>query len=227
MGNGSITRSQVWIIIPAHNEAQYLGRFLTKLHQVSTRTVVVDDGSSDDSWRIANNLNRHNLRHCVNLGKGTALKTGAEYAFGQLGAKAVVFMDSDDQHDPADLDKFFYQLKQGYQVVLGVRDLNNTMPAGRRWGNTIISLAVRGLFGVYLPDILCGYKAVTRAAYQRLKWRACHYDVELELAVRLATSDLSYTTVNVNTIYHDLDRGMTSLDAMRVLFNLLGWRLVV
>ena len=218
-------QSDVIVIIPAYNEAEYLAGVLTAMNMSGFRYVVIDDGSSDDTAKIAKKLAQHVLVHRVNLGKGAALKTGCEYAFRKLSGEAVIFMDSDAQHNPAELALFFDELRAGAQVVLGVRAFDSSMPWIKITSNRIASVLVRWLYGTYVPDIPSGYKALTRTAYDRVKWSAKDYRVELEIAVALAKKKIPFTTVPVQTIYLDFNRGFHLFDALQMGFDLLSWRI--
>lgn len=221
----STARSNSWVVIPGINEEKYIGAVLSKVRKITQNIVVVDDGSTDDFARIAKRYTPHVISHAVNLGKGAALRTGCEYAFKTLDASAVIFMDSDDQHDPQDLVRFFEALDQKHQVIFGVRAFDQNMPLIRIITNRFASLLIKLLFGRYIPDIPSGYKALTKRAYQKLCWESTDYSVEIEIAVKVAKNRLNFVCVPVKTIYHDLDRGMTFLDTLTMFGKLIVWRL--
>lgn len=213
------------MVLPAYNEAQYLASVLKELNATKYPYVVVDDGSSDETSTIAKRYTKHSIRHRINLGKGAALRTGCEYAFTRLNAQAVIFMDSDAQHKSEELDLFRHQLTEGHLVVLGVRAFDSSMPLIRIMGNRLSSVLVLILFGRYIPDIPSGYKAMTKKIYHRLKLTATGYNIELEIAVKLARARLPYHTLPITTIYHDLERGFHPLDTFSLMVDLLKWRL--
>jgi len=217
-------KPSIWIIIPAYNEEKYIGRVLKKVAEFSKNIVVVDDGSTDATVAIARKHCAHVLVHKVNLGKGAALKTGCEYVFKKLKAQAVVLMDSDDQHDPSKLPEFFKHLKSGSQVVFGERAMNFQMPLVRIMGNRLASFLILILFDAYIPDIPSGYKAFTKSAYQKIKWHASGYEVEMEIATGVAKNKLDYSIVTIPTIYHDTDKGMTLLDTFEMILKVISWR---
>jgi glycosyltransferase involved in cell wall biosynthesis len=217
--------SGIWIVIPAHNEQKYIGTVLEKVSKYTKQIIVVDDGSQDSTSDQSQKFTKHVLKHQVNLGKGAALKTGCEYAFKVQHAEAVIVMDSDDQHDPAELPLFVAAL-QNSPVVFGVRSFNG-MPKVRVYGNIVLSKLVQLLFGMYIPDILSGYKAFTADAYKTIYWESSAYGVELEIAVRIAKSKAKHATIAIKTIYHDLERGMTVLDATAIISQVISWRISV
>lgn len=220
-------KHNVWLIIPAYNEQQYLAKVLAKVKRITPYFVVVDDGSSDESAQIARRFTSHVLTHRINLGKGAALKTGCDYAFGYLDAQGVVFIDSDDQHDPAEVNLFYQALSNKAQVVFGERAMNSSMPLARIMGNRLASFLVMFLFGSYLPDIPSGFKALSKQAYEQVRWQASGYDVELEIAARVAKNRLAVTVVPISTIYHDFSRGMTLLDVVQVVVKLINLKVAL
>lgn len=215
----------VYVVIPGYNEAEYLTTFLTSLLSQTKDIVYIDDGSADKSVEIAKGQLKHVLVHEVNLGKGAALKTGCEYVFGNLQAAAVVFMDADNQHNPQELPRFYQELRNGAQVVFGARKFSPNMPLDRLLGNKLASIILNLLFKKYIPDVPSGYKAMTKEAYNRLKWDATGYEVETEIAAKVARYGIPYRVLEVETIYHDVNKGITLIDAMHIMKFLLQLRL--
>lgn len=217
--------SQTWVVLPGFNEAGYLKTVLKKVLMQTPRVVYVDDGSRDSSAQLAQKYLKHVLIHEVNLGKGAALKTGCDYVFRHLKGQAVILMDADDQHNPAEISLFRQKLEKGAEIVLGARSLFSKMPLIRKLGNTFVSGIVLVLFWRYIPDILSGYKAFTRSAYKKLRWNSVDYSVELEIAAKIAAHRLQFSLVSIKTIYHDLDRGMNVIDGIKVFLKIIGLRL--
>lgn len=219
-----INKKNVWVIIPGLNEEKYIATVLKKVLKQTKNIIVIDDGSTDLMAKVAKKYTTHVLSHVVNLGKGAALKTGCEYAFKKLGAGAVIFLDSDDQHDPAELPLFIQSLEKS-DAVFGIRSFNEKMPLSKIFINRLASAVIYFLFGKYIPDIPSGYKAFTRKAYNKISWDSTDYAVEIEIAARTAKYKLSFATIPIKTIYHDLDRGMTILDALSMITKILSWRI--
>lgn len=214
---------KIVIVVPAYNESRFIGKFLDKLLTFTKQVVVVDDGSVDKTCDIAQSKGVECLAHLVNLGKGAALKTGCDYAFKKMGADAVVIMDGDDQHVVSDIKLFEKALKDGAQVVLGIRQMDAKMPLMRILGNKSMSILINVLFGRYIADIPSGFKAMTKSAYKSLYWQSSGYEVETEIAVRIAKSRLSFVEVPISTVYHDKDYGFNLLDAAKILLKLPYW----
>ena len=123
-------------MVPAYNEGKTIAGVITKIKTYLSPAVVVDDGSSDDTFLQAKSAGAIVLKHKVNLGKGAALKTGCDYAI-QLGAKKIIVMDADGQHDPKEIPEFMTSLNS-HDIVFGCRKIPKTMPWVFRFGNEVI-----------------------------------------------------------------------------------------
>jgi polyprenyl-phospho-N-acetylgalactosaminyl synthase len=112
----------VWIVVPAFNEAGVIGEVIADLRSVFTNVVCVDDGSADDTGEVALKAGAHLVRHPVNLGQGAAIQTGVEYARRQPGAQVFATFDADGQHRVKDLVTMIDRLSAGdVDVVIGTR----------------------------------------------------------------------------------------------------------
>ena len=215
---------KTFVLIPGYNEEKYLHKVLSRVKTITQNIVYVDDGSKDTSVPIAKKEIKYVLAHSTNLGKGAALKTGCEFIFKQLKADAVVFLDADNQHDPNELPKFFQELENGSDVIFGVRKFSATMPLTRFLGNKFASIMLNLLFHRYIPDIPSGYKALSKKAYSKLQWDSAGYEVEMEIAARASKFKLPFSVIEIETIYHDTDKGMNLIDAVQIARRLLEWR---
>lgn len=218
---------KIMIVMPVHNEESRVLQVLRELSKYKEKVVVVDDGSTDKSASKIKSLKLKNvilLEHKINLGKGAALKTGCEYAFGN-GAEAVILMDSDGQHSVADLPQFAKKLEsKKYDVVFGSRNLNFGVPLVRFAGNKVASVLVSLMYGIYVSDLISGFRAITKKAYDRIKWDSSGYGVETEMVIRVKKENLSYCEIPVATIYYDGYKGVSILDSFGVFMNLFYWK---
>jgi polyprenyl-phospho-N-acetylgalactosaminyl synthase len=190
----------------------------------------VDDGSTDKSKsKILNSKFKGVtlLEHKINLGKGAAMKTGADYAFDN-GAEAIIFMDSDRQHQASDITGFIKALEsKKYDVVFGTRNYSYGVPLVRFLGNKFASFLLVLMFQIYISDVLCGFKGMTKSAYKKVIWDSTGYGVETEIVARAGKNKLSFLEVPIQTIYHDKDKGVTILDAFGVLSQLIVWKFTI
>ncbi len=216
---------KIFIVIPAHQEEERIGNVIKDVIKTKFPIIVVDDGSKDNTFKVASKFKVTTLRHKVNLGKGAAMKTGAEAAF-QMGADAIIFMDSDEQHAVSDLPHFIEALeKDNFDVIFGSRNLSHGVPLVRYMGNKFASLLVSLLFGIYVSDLLCGYRGLSKKGFKKIYWESKGYGVETEMAARTAKSELKHCEVPVETVYYDEVKGVTILDAVSILFDVLRWRI--
>jgi polyprenyl-phospho-N-acetylgalactosaminyl synthase len=113
---------EVWIVVPAFNEAGVIDEVVADLRSVFDHVVCVDDGSVDGTGEIALRAGAHLLRHPINLGQGAAIQTGVEYARKQPGAKVFATFDADGQHRIKDVAAMIDRLAAGdVDVVIGTR----------------------------------------------------------------------------------------------------------
>ncbi len=112
----------VWIVVPAYNEAGVIGDVIRQLRSVFGNVVCVDDGSADDTGDIAWKAGAHLVRHPVNLGQGAAIQTGVEYARNRPGAKVFATFDADGQHRVTDVLAMIDRLhSESADIVIGTR----------------------------------------------------------------------------------------------------------
>ncbi|HYO04067.1 MAG TPA: glycosyltransferase family 2 protein [Mycobacterium sp.] len=126
----------VWIVIPAFNEATVISDVVADVRSVFDNVVCVDDGSRDDTAEQAWQAGAHVVRHPVNLGQGAAIQTGVEYARSRPGAAVFATFDADGQHRVADVMRMIDRLtKEDLDIVVGTRFADSApvdMPMLRR-----------------------------------------------------------------------------------------------
>ncbi len=114
--------TDVWIVVPAFNEATVIGDVIADVRSVFGHVVCVDDGSGDDTGAAALRAGAHVVRHPVNLGQGAAIQTGVEYARGQPGAAVFATFDADGQHRVKDVIRMIDRLAtDDVDLVIGTR----------------------------------------------------------------------------------------------------------
>ncbi|MFZ0832305.1 MAG: glycosyltransferase family 2 protein [Mycobacterium sp.] len=112
----------VWIVVPAFNEAAVIGEVIADLRVAFDHVVCVDDGSRDDTGARALRAGAHLVRHPVNLGQGAAIQTGVEYSRSHPGAEVFVTFDADGQHRVKDVVRMIDRLTaEDVDIVIGTR----------------------------------------------------------------------------------------------------------
>ena len=112
----------VWIVVPAYNEASVIGDVITDIRSVFDHVVCVDDGSKDGTGDHALRAGAHVVSHPVNLGQGAAIQTGIEYARSRPGAQVFATFDADGQHRLKDAVAMIDRLStDDVDMVVGTR----------------------------------------------------------------------------------------------------------
>jgi glycosyltransferase involved in cell wall biosynthesis len=163
--------------------------------------VVVDDGSTDDTAVQAEAAGATVLRQRPNAGKGAALRAGFRHALAE-GASAVVTLDADGQHDPAEIPAFLAAYKAGHpELVIGQRDFGS-MPPVRRLSNTLGGLVFSAAVGRRVADNQSGYRLIGRRLMTALLESDEHgFEFEVEMIARCIALGLPMVEVPIRTIY--------------------------
>lgn len=216
---------KIFIIIPAFNESNKIGQVLKGIKKFKLPIIVINDGSTDSTEDVVKKYKITYIKHDVNLGKGAAIKTGCMAAW-ELGADAVIMMDGDGQHYFGDIPKFKKALvKDKFEVVFGSRTKGKGTPFVRLFGNRLASFVISILFGIYVSDLICGFRALTKEAFKRLNLQSSGYSIETEMVVKTGLKKLASCEIPVKNIYYDKYKGVTMFDAIMILFEVISWRL--
>lgn len=214
---------KTFAVIAAYNEQEHIKKVVEKTKEYVNEVIVVDDGSKDGTKELAKQAGATVLSHVVNLGKGAALKTGCDYSL-ENGADIIITIDADMQHNPADIPRLLEAVK-GCKVVLSYRQYSKAMPAILKFGNHFINKTIKFLYGLEIKDSQCGYRAFTSDAYKKLRWKASDYSIESEMIAKIGKHKLSYAEIPIETVYSDKYKGTTVIDGIKIVLNLLFWKL--
>lgn len=163
--------------------------------------VVVDDGSTDDTAARAEAAGATVLVQRPNAGKGAALRHGFRYALAQ-GCAAVVTLDADGQHDPAEIPAFLAAFEAARpELVVGRRDFGE-MPPVRRLSNSLGGFVFSAAVGRNVPDNQSGYRLIGRRLMTALLDSDEHgFAFEVEMIARCIALGLPIAWVPIRTIY--------------------------
>ena len=163
--------SSLLVIVPAYNEEGAVSGVIRSVREVlpGVRIIVIDDGSWDNTARVAERGGADVFRLPHHLGLGGAVQTGYRFAF-EHDYQRVVRVDGDGQHNPADIRKLLEAMDQGdYDMVSGSRFLvPNGYPTRtmRRFGSLLFSWILRPILGKRMTDPTSGFVAVNRKALE-------------------------------------------------------------
>lgn len=165
------------MVVPAYNEESHISKVLETIPRLVDMIIPVDDCSTDSTWKLIEDLSRHDervrpIKRATNGGVGAAIVTGHKQAL-CLGADLIVVMAGDGQMDPAYLKPLLDPLFEGFHFSKGNRFLGigslTGMPKHRVFGNVIITLLEKASSGYWhIYDPMNGYTAIKREALEKL-----------------------------------------------------------
>jgi glycosyltransferase involved in cell wall biosynthesis len=200
------------IVMPCLNEARTVGRCVKKAiayldaHQIKGEVIVADNGSVDDSRKIAASFGAR-VVPVASKGYGNALRAGIEAARGRF----VIMGDSDDSYDFSDLDPFVCKLREGHQLVMGNRFRGQIKPGAmpllhRYLGNPVLTGVGRLFFGSLCGDFHCGLRGFERSAILDLGLAASGMEFASEMVVKASLSKLKIAEVPITLSPDGRDR---------------------
>lgn len=194
----------VFVVIPAYKAEAHIGEVVRDTFAVSPamEVVVVDDGSDDATGDRAREAGATVITHEVNRGKWAALETGfAEFL--KTGRGAVVTLDADGQHSPAEIpDLIEVWQKEGADIVVGSRrrEVGN-MPFIRILTNSISSGLVSLVAGTTIKDSQSGYRLHSRRVIENVEVKTGGYEAESEILVKAVRMGYKVASAPISTIY--------------------------
>ena len=199
-------------LIPCYNEEDTIGSVVIKTKRYVNEVLVIDDGSVDETTKIAREAGATVIVHNKNCGKGVAIKTGFQYAL-QKNYDYVVTIDGDGQHNPAEISAVLGNLmNNGHDISLGFRQKDATeMPGWRKIGKKVLDYATSFGNGGYVTDSQCGFRAFNKKAIQSITPRlnSDAFCIESEQLIRAHELGLEITETNVSCRYKDLKNTST------------------
>jgi glycosyltransferase involved in cell wall biosynthesis len=188
--------NKVCILIPAYNAEQTLGSVLKKVRPLRIDTIVVNDGSGDETKRVALEYGALLLEHPSNLGKGTALRTGFQYVL-QEDYQVVITLDADGQHDPSEIPsllRIFQSVQPDILIASRAREFNR-MTFLRRFWNRLAARAVARLCHSDITDSQSGFRLIRTEILKEISLLTSGYETELELLIKACKKDFDVLSV--------------------------------
>lgn len=240
-------KGQVKIVcaIPCYNEDRFIGSVVLKAREFVDQVIVIDDGSTDETIRIAEAAGALVVKHEVNKGKGMAMNTAFQWAKEQ-DIQVMVMLDGDGQHEPAHIPYVVSPVLEGKaDIALGTRflEVKSDIPAYRKIGQHILTRVTNVASGVKVTDTQSGFRAFSRKSIESLFFNQKGLgDVECEMQFLIKEHELRVVEVPITANYDEgakrnpIVQGVRNLHAVLNLisdrrplffFSLLGFVLVV
>ncbi|HVL49796.1 MAG TPA: glycosyltransferase family 2 protein [Candidatus Thermoplasmatota archaeon] len=203
-------RARLVVAIPAYNEEVGIGSVVLRTREHARDVVVVDDGSTDDTARVAELAGARVIRHASNGGYGAALRTIFRTARNE-GWEALAILDSDGQHDPSDLPEVAGPVLAGKaDVSIGSRFVEagsaSDVPAYRKLGIKVLtSLGNVGARGdARVTDGQSGFRAYSRRAIEAIDPTDDDMGISAEILFQARKAGLAFAEVPIRVRY-DVD----------------------
>ena len=197
------------LIIPAFNEQNAIGEIIEKSFQYVDDILVVDDGSSDNTYSIVKKTDALIIRHETNLGKGVALKDAFNYI---KDYDIVVTIDGDGQHNPSEIPKLIKPIKEGKaDLVNGSRYLDgfdDDTPAYRRVGQRVLDIATNITSGTKVTDSQSGFRSFKGDTIKYYRFRDTGFGIESEMLADASENNLKIIEVPI-TVRYDVENSST------------------
>jgi glycosyltransferase involved in cell wall biosynthesis len=187
---------KVGIVIPAYNEAKTIGGIVSRAKKYGA-VVVVNDASRDNTAAVAKKAGAVVVTHPQNRGLGAALRTGFDAAL-KRGFDIIVTIDADGQHKPEEIPKLISKVGEGYDFVLGSRDLLH-YPFIKKLGNFFLNLFTNLIAGTNLKDTESGFRAFKKDALKKFYLRAERYEIAVEIIFEVGRNHLRYANVEIES----------------------------
>lgn len=221
---------KVSIAIPCYNEEKTIKEVIERVKKlkISKEIIVVDDGSTDNSWAIIRKQkNIKFIRHKKNMGKGAAVKTALKNADGEI----FLVQDADMELDPIQIPKLIEPILIGQaHVTYGTRnnrknDMHNRSPIFY-FGGLLITFITNFLYNLKLTDEACGYKVFRINVIRDIKIENDRFEWEPEITAKLAKKNIKIYEVPVKSTARSTLHGkkLKRIDGLKALWTLIKYR---
>jgi glycosyltransferase involved in cell wall biosynthesis len=180
-----MTSPKLAVVIPALNEEKTVGAVIAKVMRHGV-TIVVDDGSDDNTATISRDSGAIVVQHGSTLGYDSALNTGFKKAI-SLGCDVILTFDADGQHPDEIIDIYLSEIKKGADVVIGIRDRR------ARISEVLFSFISNKLWNI--KDPLCGLKAYRQEVYHLLGHFDSYGSIGTELCIFAAQNKFKISQI--------------------------------
>lgn len=193
---------RICVIIPTYNESRAIADLINQVTKIGLEVIIIDDGSTDDTVKIANACGVKVLVSLQNMGKGASLIKGYNFVL-QSGFDAVISMDGDGQHSPDDLAAFIQKAQSSQSVlIVGNRmGMTKQMPALRVMTNFLMSNFISLIVKQHIPDTQCGFRLVKKELLARIDLSTSKYETESEILIKAAHLGFKIESIPIKTIY--------------------------
>lgn len=215
---------KVVAIIPAYNEATRVGNVVTDALQYVDAVIVVDDGSADNTAKVAQDAGAIVATHIENCGAGAATMTGIDAAR-DLGAECIVTLDADEQHSSDDIPALLKPIIDGTADIAFANRFGqrNRIPFIRRLFNGVGNIITFAATGKWVSDSQCGFKAFGPQAVSQVDLRMSGYEFCTEIVRETAQHRWRVAEIPAKVVYSEytLAKGQSFANGIRTALKIL------
>ncbi|MCM8799976.1 MAG: glycosyltransferase family 2 protein [Candidatus Omnitrophica bacterium] len=190
------------VIIPTYNEAKHISKIIKEILKYNLKVLVIDDGSKDDTYKIASLCGAEVIRKQRNEGKGSCLRIGFDYAL-KNNFDGVITMDGDGQHLPKEIIKFIQRAEESdNSIFIGNRMFKPlNMPLIRRLTNLVMSSFISFIIKQKIPDTQCGFRLIKRKLLEKIKLSTSHYETDTEIIIIASKMGYKIESIPIESVY--------------------------
>ena len=194
---------EVTVGIPAYNEEKNIASIIVKLKKISSRIIICNDGSTDSTGLIAKELGAIVINHQKNQGYGAAIKS-IFLKSKEIGAKVLVTLDADGQHDVNEIDKLLKPITDDKcDIVIGSRFLGETenVPSYRKLGINVITKLTNASIKKNLTDSQSGFRAYNKKVIEQVQLSDSGMGVSTEILIKASSKEFRIVEVPITISY--------------------------
>lgn len=197
------------VVIPTYNNEKTLERVISGVFEFTEDVIIVNDGATDSSPKIIEKFAERAtvIVHNPNKGKGMALRNAFKKAK-ELGFEYAITIDSDGQHFPSDIPKFYQAIEENRgAVIMGSRNMNqDSVPGKSSFGNKFSNFWFHLETGIKLPDTQTGFRAYPIQPATKRSYFTSKFEFEIEVLVKLAWSGVNIIPISIQVLYDPDER---------------------
>lgn len=214
------------VIIPVYNEERTIeGVINDLLGKGFKRILVVNDGSTDPTLSLVSKHPVRVINHIINMGYGSALRTGFECAI-KWGFKYVITFDADGQMRAEDAARILYEsINNNWNYTHGCRDFNYPgVPRTRKFMGILADILTFLLSGKYVKDTQSGLRCINVGLLRKFNLRSIGFSIPSELVIESIRNGEVPKPVTIKAIYtkESLKKGQKISNSFKVVKELLG-----
>jgi len=194
---------KITVGIPAYNEEKNIAKIIVKLKKIADKIIVCNDGSTDLTSEIAENLGAIVINHTKNRGYGSGIKSILEKSK-EIGSEVLVTFDGDGQHRVEDIKKIIEPIeKNEIDLVIGSRFLNEEqkVPQYRKLGIKLITKITNANLKEKITDSQSGFRAYSKEVISKLKTSDMGMGVSTEILIKASSLNFKIAEVPITILY--------------------------